>query len=225
MSWALTRAPTLGAGGALEFGDHRLLEDGSNRSGSLGSDVVAFETASEGQDGNSERVGVSMGADTNANTLGAAAHLRSVIFVSLRMAASAVAPLSLMSLAPRLRARGIGTVRECACQWALTGKQTLGCGGGALQRGQAPALGETRSEGHDSGEVDHLHFSIVVRFVADRHLTTLVSHLGSDLEGRALYLACLDATRLAGQVVACETVWEREHESEFQSRLHTCMCT
>eukprot|EP00964_Phaeocystis_antarctica_P098806 scaffold64767_cov56-Phaeocystis_antarctica.AAC.2 len=142
------------------------------------------------------------------------------------MAASAVAPSALMLMPARLRARGrMGTVREQACQRALTGKQTLGCGGGALQRGQAPALGETRSEGHDSGEVDHLHFSIVVRFVADRHLTTLVSHLGSDLEGRALYLACLDATRLAGQVVACETVWEREHESEFQSRLHTCMCT
>ena len=36
---------------------------------------------------------VSAGADTKANTLGAAAHLRLVIFVSLRMAASAVAPL------------------------------------------------------------------------------------------------------------------------------------
>ena len=33
-----------------------------------------------------------MGADTKANTRGAAAHLRLVIFVSLRMAASAEAP-------------------------------------------------------------------------------------------------------------------------------------
>ena len=98
-------------------------------------------------------------------------------------------------------------------------------GGGALQQGQAPALWEARSEGHDSGEVDHLHFPIAVRGLADRHFTTLIRHLGSDLEGRALYLACLDVTRLAREVVACKTVWEREHESEFQSRLHTCMCT
>ena len=54
-----------------------------------------------------------MGADTKANTLGAAAHLRLVIFVSLRTAASAVAPLSPMPLASRLRARGsMETVRE-----------------------------------------------------------------------------------------------------------------
>eukprot|EP00964_Phaeocystis_antarctica_P010283 scaffold5649_cov51-Phaeocystis_antarctica.AAC.1 len=49
---------------------------------------------------------VSAGADTKANTSGVAAHLRLVIFVSLRMAASAVAPLALMLLPPRLRARG-----------------------------------------------------------------------------------------------------------------------
>ena len=40
-----------GGGSALEVGDLRLLEDGSQRSCSLGSDVVVFETASEGQDG------------------------------------------------------------------------------------------------------------------------------------------------------------------------------
>ena len=49
--------------------DLRLLEDGSERGGALGSDVVETETASDGQNGNSERVGVSMGADTKANTL------------------------------------------------------------------------------------------------------------------------------------------------------------
>ena len=38
---------TLWGGGALQIGDHRLVEDGSECSGSLGSDVVAFETASE----------------------------------------------------------------------------------------------------------------------------------------------------------------------------------
>ena len=38
-------------GGALEVGDHCLLEDGGERGGALGSDVVATDTASEGQDG------------------------------------------------------------------------------------------------------------------------------------------------------------------------------
>ena len=47
-----------------------LVEDGSERSDALVSDVVPPETASEGQDGNGERVGVSMGADTKPNTLG-----------------------------------------------------------------------------------------------------------------------------------------------------------
>ena len=55
-------------GGALELGDLRLLEDCGERGGALGSDAVAFETASEGWDGDGERVGVSMGADRMANT-------------------------------------------------------------------------------------------------------------------------------------------------------------
>ena len=57
---------------------------------------------------------VSAGADTEANTSEAAAHLRLVIFVSLRMAASVVAPLAAMVLHLRLRARGAGVemVRE-----------------------------------------------------------------------------------------------------------------
>eukprot|EP00964_Phaeocystis_antarctica_P012336 scaffold6811_cov55-Phaeocystis_antarctica.AAC.2 len=58
--WALTRRRTLRGGGALEVGDLRLLEDGGERRGALGSDAVVCETASEGQDGNGERVGVSM---------------------------------------------------------------------------------------------------------------------------------------------------------------------
>ena len=49
-----------------------------------------------------------MGADRKANTSGAGAHLSSVIFVSLRIAASAEAPLSPMPLPQRLRARGMG---------------------------------------------------------------------------------------------------------------------
>eukprot|EP00964_Phaeocystis_antarctica_P115281 scaffold79253_cov51-Phaeocystis_antarctica.AAC.3 len=51
---------------------------------------------------------VSAGADTKANTLEAAAHLRLVIFVSLRTAASAEAPSSPMLLPARLQARGAG---------------------------------------------------------------------------------------------------------------------
>ena len=46
-----------------------------------------------GRMGNGERVGVSMGIDTKANAR-AAVHSRLVIFVSLRMAASAEAPFS-----------------------------------------------------------------------------------------------------------------------------------
>ena len=67
---ALTQRRTLWGGGALEVGDHRLLEDGGKRGGAFGSDVVASETASEEWDGDGERVGVSTGADTKANTLG-----------------------------------------------------------------------------------------------------------------------------------------------------------
>ena len=46
--WALTRKRTLWGGGALEIGDLRLLEDGSERSDALVSDAIASETASEG---------------------------------------------------------------------------------------------------------------------------------------------------------------------------------
>jgi len=55
---------------------------------------------------------VSAGIDRKANT-GAAAHYRCVICVSLRMAASAEAPLSPIELRARLRATGgVGMVRE-----------------------------------------------------------------------------------------------------------------
>ena len=42
---ALTERRTLSGGGALEVGDHRLLEDGCERGGALGSDLVITETA------------------------------------------------------------------------------------------------------------------------------------------------------------------------------------
>ena len=51
VSTVLTRKRTLWGGGALEVGDLCLLEDGSERSGALGSDSVGSETASKGQDG------------------------------------------------------------------------------------------------------------------------------------------------------------------------------
>jgi hypothetical protein len=63
----LTQKQTLWGGGALQVGDLRLLEDGSERGGTLVSDQVVSETASEGW-GGGERLGVSMGADRKANT-------------------------------------------------------------------------------------------------------------------------------------------------------------
>ena len=42
-----TKATTFGGSGALEVGDHRLLEDGSERGGALVSDVVVPDTARE----------------------------------------------------------------------------------------------------------------------------------------------------------------------------------
>ena len=68
--WALTRKGTLLGGGALELLDLRLFEDGGERGSALVFDVVGRNTASEGQDGNGERVGVSMGADRKVNTKG-----------------------------------------------------------------------------------------------------------------------------------------------------------
>ena len=92
-------------------------------------------------------------------------------------------------------------------------------GRGAPQPGQALALWEARSERLDPGEVNHRYVSIDIGRLADRHFTTFISHLGSDLEGRALYLAFVDVICLTSQVVACETVRKREHERELWSRL------
>ena len=87
---------TLRGGGALQFLDLRLFEDAGEHGGAFVSNVVVRDTASDEQDGDGERVGVSTGADTKANTQGAAAHLRLETIVSLRTAASAEAPLSPM---------------------------------------------------------------------------------------------------------------------------------
>ena len=78
-----TKADTIWGGGALQLLQHTVPLDATRdsddsehggergRLGSApGSDAVARNTASEGQDWNGEKVGVSMGADTNANSLG-----------------------------------------------------------------------------------------------------------------------------------------------------------
>ena len=65
--WALTQKRTLSGGGALEVGDHRLLEDGSKRRGALGSDAVAPDTARDGW-GHSERAGACQRALTGRRT-------------------------------------------------------------------------------------------------------------------------------------------------------------
>ena len=46
MSTGADRSKGFGAGGALEVSDVRLAEDGGERSDALGTDVIAFETAS-----------------------------------------------------------------------------------------------------------------------------------------------------------------------------------
>ena len=61
--WALAWKRTL-SGSALQVGYLCLVEDGSERRGARVSDEVPLETASEGWDGDGERVGVSTGADT-----------------------------------------------------------------------------------------------------------------------------------------------------------------
>ena len=63
--WALARKRTL-SGSALQVGYLCLVEDGSERRGARVSDEVPLETASEGWDGDGERVGVSTDAVTQS---------------------------------------------------------------------------------------------------------------------------------------------------------------
>ena len=79
---------------------------------------------------------VSAPTDKKANAR-AAAHLRFVICVSLRTAASAEAPLSPIALPERLQRVGkVGRTREQACQRALTEKgEHLGAGSSAEASG------------------------------------------------------------------------------------------
>ena len=73
---ALTLKRTLWGGGALELLDLCLFEDGGERGGALVSDAVASEPVNERWSGDGERSGVSRGADTKANTLGAGGALQ-----------------------------------------------------------------------------------------------------------------------------------------------------
>ena len=105
--WALTQKRTLWGSGLRQGGDLRLLEDGSESGGALVSDVVAPNTASEGQDGDGERVRVSMGADRKTNALvreGPAYLSDCSVELPLRPSARAAAPLGPSSLSCRLRA-------------------------------------------------------------------------------------------------------------------------
>ena len=68
--WARTQQRThYAGGGALEVGDHRLLEDGCERGRALNSDVVATKTASEEQSEDGVREQPGQGALTQKRTL------------------------------------------------------------------------------------------------------------------------------------------------------------
>ena len=71
---ALTEKRTLRGGGALQFLDLRLFEDGGEREGTLVSDSVPVETANEGRSRNGVGEQTCQWALTRKRTLGAAAH-------------------------------------------------------------------------------------------------------------------------------------------------------
>ena len=71
-----TKANALG-GGLLQFGDLRLLEDGSDCGGALGFDFGATETAGEVQSEDGERAVVSRGTAAKASHLGCGCQQRS----------------------------------------------------------------------------------------------------------------------------------------------------
>ena len=142
-STGVDREASTRGGGALERGHGAPLEplaqlcDALCGVGALAIRIDAAELV-EGQAAMGG--GVSTGADTKANNRMGAAHLRFVICVSLRMAASAEVPLSPMSLPKRLQSMGeVRAVRDQACQWALTQERTL-WGGGARERGDLRLL-------------------------------------------------------------------------------------
>ena len=102
-------------GGALQRGHGAPLEplaqlgDALRSVGAVAFEVEAAELVVD-QTARGKEVVSSMGVDKKANTLGAGAHLRLVIFVSLRTAASAMAPWLPMLLFQRLQGMGGGSV-------------------------------------------------------------------------------------------------------------------
>ena len=93
------RKRTLWGSSALEMGDHRLLEDGSERGGALVSDVVVEETVSEGWDRDGERVSMSRGSDRKAKAR-PKAHLSEVTELPLSPSHSLVMPSVVYSPLP-----------------------------------------------------------------------------------------------------------------------------
>ena len=86
--------------------DLRVLEHGSNCLATVGADVVEGETTSDRRSGVVREQACQWALTVHESEhYGAAAHLRWVICVSLRTAASAEAPSAPMSLFLRLRAR------------------------------------------------------------------------------------------------------------------------
>ena len=155
-------------GGALEGGDLRLLEDGGKCGGALVLDAVEVETASKGQDGNGERIGMSMGDGLKPTTLwgggaperGHGAPLERT--AQLGDALSGVGAVAILTDAAELVAGQAATGRRRSeCQWALTERQTLGSGG-ALQRGHSASL-EPLAQRNDALSVgNELAFIVVV---------------------------------------------------------------
>ena len=140
---ALTEKRTLRGGGALEFLDLRLFEDGGERRGALGSDAVVRDAVSEGQDGNGERVGVSTGADTKANTQelvrkGGVLLERLQRQVALEARCNRGSSFGTELVVLKTAGWGLEVSGE-PCQWELTQKRTL-LGGGALERGHGAPL-------------------------------------------------------------------------------------
>ena len=88
------------------------------------------------------------------------------MFVSLRMAASAIAPWSPMLLFQSLQGVGAVYERAGACQRALTRKRA----GGALERSRGAPL-EPLAEHRDAlGGVGTLDIAIFIKVVAAKHV-------------------------------------------------------
>ena len=104
------------------------------------SDVVVFETADEGGGAKMVREQTRQWALTEKRFSGVAAHLRSVISVSFRTAASAVAPSAPMPLPKRLRPRGMGNGERVGVSMGAdtqaNTRELVRSPGGLLQRAQ-----------------------------------------------------------------------------------------